>query len=79
MKKLKKLNLYRPEFEIGTNRPVLGRLILFASLPFLCKVFRQDVCINLVRKFGHLDCGTVTIKKMWFICIPKIKVVDCVE
>ena len=76
---MKKLNLHRPEIEIETDRPFLGRLILFVRMPFMCKVFRQNLCVNMVKKVGHLDCGTVTIGKVWYIVIPKIKVVKCVE
>ena len=76
---MKKLNLLRPEIEVETSRPVLGRLCLLAYLPKLIKVYRQNVCVNIAKTFGYVDCGTLTIKKVWYICIPKIKVVDCVE
>jgi hypothetical protein len=79
MKKLKKLNLLRPEIEVEFSRPILGRLLLFFRFPSLCKIFKANICVNVAGRFGLVDCGRMTLAKVWYICIPKIKVVDCVE
>ena len=79
MAKLKKLNLLRPEIEVEISRPILGRLWLFVHIPSFCKMFKADVCVNVAGRFGLVDCGRLTLAKVRYICIPKIKVVNCIE
>lgn len=79
MAKLKKLNLLRPEIEVEISRPVLGRLWLFLRFFSFCKVIRATIGVKVEGRICFADCGSVTLKKVLYICIPKIKVVDCVE
>ena len=74
MKKLKKLNLLRPEIEVELSRPILGRLWLLVHLPKLIKRVRVE-CVF----FNKMKYKTVPVQYINYLVIPKIKVVDCVE
>ena len=72
MMKIKKLQVLRPEITVEYKRPILGRLyFVFAVLPRCIIVKREKincvVCSKLLK-----DAGTVFIKKVWYIIIPKI-------
>ena len=73
--KIKKIQFYRPEFEVELARPIIGRLYLAFVFPRLIKVKRikYNMC---VKSPIHEYAGTVYVRKVWLICIPKIKVVD---
>lgn len=73
--KIKKINLYRPEIEVKFNRPILARLYLALVFFRFVKIARIKVNINICSKLMK-NAGHVTIKKLWYITIPKIKVVD---
>ena len=73
MAKLKKLNLLRPEIEVEISRPILGRLYLLVLLPKLFKVGSIDFKVYAP---GYKE---TIVRKYHYLCIPKIKVVDCVE
>ena len=72
--KVKKIQLCRPEIEVEFAKPIIGRLYFAFVYPRLIKVKRAKISIfvkSQIHKFG----GTVYVRKVWFIVIPKIKVV----
>lgn len=73
MAKLKKLSLVRPEIEVEISRPLLGRLWLFVYLPCLLKMVKMPLQIYTM---GY---KATTLKTIFFLAVPKIKVVDCIE
>ena len=73
MAKLKKLSLVRPEIEVEISRPILGRLWLFVHLPFLLRLVKMPLQIYTM---GY---KATTLKAIYFLAVPKIKVVDCIE
>lgn len=66
MAKLKKLTLVRPEIEVEITRPLLGRIWLLVHLPFLIRMVKMPLQIY-------------NMKTSYFLAVPKIKVVDCIE
>jgi hypothetical protein len=73
--KIKKINLYRPEIEVKFNRPILARLYLVLVFYRFVMIKRLKLNIFITSKIMK-NAGHVTIKKCWYIVIPKIKVVD---
>lgn len=66
--KPKKLHLLRPEIDIEIHRPFLGTLKLLFVLPQVVKL--KKVTLDVF-------CGRLPLRKfsLYYLCIPKIKVV----
>lgn len=75
--KIKKVQLIRPEFEVEVIRPVVGRIYLFFKFLTLCKVFKQRVQI-VFAPYVPKDVKVYKCEDIYYISIPKIKVVDSV-
>ena len=75
MMKIKKVNFIRPEIEVKLCKPFISRLYLAFIFHRFVKVVRFKYTVNICSKIMK-NAGHVTIKKAWYICIPKIKVVD---
>ena len=73
--KIKKVWLNIPEIEVQCNRPILLRIYLAFVFYRFVKIKRIKLNINISSKIMK-NAGHVTIKKIWCISIPKIKVVD---
>lgn len=73
--KIKKIQIVRPEIEIEYCKPFWGRIYLAFTYPRFVKVVKMKCNINIASKLME-NAGNVCIKRIWCICIPKIKVVD---
>lgn len=71
---MKKFRIVRPEIEVESTRPILGRLYLALIFPTLIKVKPCNLQFTLKRDGGM--AGTVWTKKVYIIGIPKIHWVD---
>lgn len=75
--KIKKIQIVRPEIEVEFIKPILSRLYFLTVLPkmFMVKKAKLNICIDSALISGY--ARYVKTKKVWIVCIPKIKVVDC--
>lgn len=72
--KIKKFHLLRPEIEVESAKPVIGRLYLALNYPRLIKILPGKIKCPL-ESFGGM-AGTVWMKKVYFIAIPKVRWID---
>ena len=77
MMKVKKIRLIRPEVEVDFKRPFIGRIYFaFVAFPQLIKIMVKPVKIKFnINPFFPDYAGIVRTYRVFFICIPKIKVV----
>lgn len=76
--KIKKIQIVRPEIEVGFKKPFLSRLYFLTILPklFIVKKGKLNIYVNSTLLPGH--AGHMKIQNVWFIGIPKIKIVDAI-
>ena len=73
MAKLKKISLVRPEIEVEFVRPILGRFKLLIHLPHFVKLVK--IPLQIYTK-GY---KATTLKTIYVLAVPKIKVVNRIE
>lgn len=73
MAKLKKLSLVRPEIEVEFKQPILGRLWLIVHFPSMIRLVKMPLQMFTM---GYQE---TTLKVIYFLAVPKFKVVDCIE
>lgn len=73
--KVKKIHLIIPEFEIEfVGNPLKCWFLLASAYPRMIKIRKGKFDIDIKSPI-HKYAGTVYKFNVWFVCIPKIKVV----
>ena len=72
--KIKRFQIVRPEIEVESTKPIISRLYLALIYPTLIKV-RPCNLQYTIKHYGGM-AGTVWMKKVYIIGIPKILWVD---
>lgn len=72
-KKIKKVQIVRPEVDIEFVKPILGRLYFFTIIPKLLMIKKGEIHIYHDSMLLPGCAGHMETRKIWFICVPKIR------
>lgn len=77
--KIKKFHFVRPEIEVESARPIIGRLYLALIYPSLIKVKAATISHAINHYYPgtqYITGGTVRKERFYVVAIPKVHWID---